>query len=921
MLGGLRLCCGKRVETRFRTQKTGALFAHLALFPARTHSREELAVRFWTEDADDEGRASLRVVLNSLRKQLETPDNAAGSLIIADRVTIGLRREAFVTDVARFEEALAQAARVSRADPQNHAARLAHLTEATTIYTAPLLPGFYDDWVLEERERLHSRFLTALEDAEKLHRRLGQTARADAVALRREQSESSDRVAAGEVEATNTPVAPTATPAHKNIPTDPLPHFFTRFWGRERELAQVGEHLSDSSVSVLTLLGPGGIGKTRLSVEAARAWGGACVWVPVASVVRGEELADALREALNLPQASGIGDDFGTVTAHLRELAASGTLPLLVWDNFEQVEEMSGARFVARLLRAVPQVRLLVSSRRRLGVPGECFVAVGTLPLPDDTQTDPAILLANPAAALFADRARSVTPDFAVTARNAEAVASLTRLLDGLPLAIELAAAWVSVMTPGQMVQKLSAQGQRFALLASRKTADRVERHRSLWNTIGWSYDLLSPDLRTLWRRLSVFHGGFTAPMAETVAGESFTFDGLARLRERSLIRLMAEADGDDPDEPRYELLESLREFGGEQMTEEETLGENRVNHQRFAQSLQQIVGIGESTDAKTSYASVTNRYKRELPNIRKVINAAESGTLSVVIGLELAIGVGRLWKTGYLREGRGFLAALLLRAKTERIEISTGIHGKALFDISRIARLQGDFSAAEDWMEQSLVLIRKSDDMARLSNCLSSLGDIYIMQSKFDQARVHVTEALDIANSVNSPAMQATALHNLGNLSYMEDDYAAMQYFAEQELAVRVEVGEEGGVAQAYANLGIAARECGELALSEKYSQESITLFWNIKDYYSLGTAFMLYGELMIAAKEWERAGTAYGIGIRFNDEQGVQTCANDWEYIRGCQEPARVALGKAIFDTCVQRGQRFAPDATITFLRRESF
>ncbi|MBC8142601.1 MAG: tetratricopeptide repeat protein [Armatimonadetes bacterium] len=920
LLGGLRLCCGKRVETRFRTQKTGALLAYLALFPARTHPREELALRFWEDDADDEGRASLRVALNSLRKQLETPDNAAGSLLVADRVTIGLRREAFVTDVARFEEALAQAARVYRTDPQNHAAHLAHLTDATTIYTAPLLPGFYDDWVSEVRERLHSRFLNALEESEKLHRRLGQTTQADAVALRREQSESSDRVAAGEGESTAAHAALPVAPAPKAVFTDPLPHFFTRFWGREREMAQVGEYLRDAGVSVLTLLGPGGIGKTRLSVEAARAWGGVCVWVPVASVVRGEELADALRESLNLPQGSGDGDDFGTVTAHLRELAASETLPLLVWDNFEQVEETSGARFVARLLRAVPQARMLVSSRRRLGVPGECFVAVETLPLPDESQTDPAALLRNPAAALFADRARSVTPDFAVTARNAEAVATLTRLLDGLPLAIELAAAWVSVLTPGQMVQKLSAQGERFALLASRKTSDRVERHRSLWNTIGWSYDLLSPDLRTLWRRLSVFHGGFTATMAETVAGESFTFDGLARLRERSLIRLMAESDGDDPDEPRYELLESLREFASERIAEEESAEEGDALRLRHIASLQTITDL----DAAHGHGPLTSRfrlrYKRELLNVRRALAHVEDGRVPVDLGLDFALRLSRLWRAGYVREGCGYLQSFLRQADAAKKSINTKLRAKVLMEIGVLHRISGDMAMAEPALLAALEAFGECGDANGVFSCRQSLGTLALLSGRYTESEALLRQALSEGRALNNRHGIATCLNSLGYVADARDDFAAMRAAHEEELAVRHDIGEEAGIALAVCGLAVANRGCGDFVCAEQHFAEAFRLFHQIGDDVGLNPTFFLYGELMIDKSEWERAAVIYGIAEAGRIRLGITMSPETRQHVETYHARCRHSLGTTAFDALLNRGATLSQPEAVAVARRET-
>lgn len=925
LFGGLSLQCGERRESKFRTQKTSSLLAYLALFPNRTHPREELAVRFWGDDGDEEARRSLRVSLNSLRRQLETPNASEGELIIADRTTIGLRREAFTTDVFRFEDTLTKATRLLRTAPENYEERVALLQQALALYDAPLLPGFYDDWVLDERERLHSRFLDALEEAEKLLLKLGRTAEADSVAQRRDQSESSDKVAGTgivEIPAHEPKVADSAKTTaitEQTLPTtSPLPYFFTRFFGREREMNEVITHLNDPLVSVITLLGPGGIGKTRLSVEAARAWGQSVVWVPLASVVRGEEITDVLRDALKVaPSSSGAGD-WENVTAYLRERAAAGPAPLLVFDNFEQVEEESGARFVARLLRSVPGVRCLVSSRRRLGVPGEFLYAVETFPLPGDGESDVATLLANPSVALFVDRARSATPDFAVTARNATAVATLCRLLDGLPLALELAAAWASVFPPGQMAQKIAAQGERWELLESRKQADRVERHRSLWNAIAWSYELLPPDLQKLWRGLYIFHGGFTADMAKTVAGEVFSLDGLARLRERSLIRLMEEVEGDDPDESRYELLESLREFAGEQVAAQETADEQAELRLRHAKSLQQIITIADASENHKNYNIFTLRYKRELPNIRKALNSAEEGILPVEIGLEIAVGVGRLWKTGYLREGYGFLSALLRRAEEEG-GIPAALKGNCLHDISRLSRFRGEFSIAAQQTEEAIVLYRQEGNKKGLARSLASLGDVAQMQNDFAKARLCLTEALTLAREEQNTPVIATTLHNLGNLAYLEDDYVAMQELTEEELIVRREVGEDGGIAQATSNLAIAARERGEFAASEAYSWETARLFYGIGDFYSLATTFLLYAELMIATQEWDRASISYGIGMARNEEQGVVLSAATLDYVAQCQQKCRDAIGDKSFGQGLQKGLAMPIAETIAFLQRK--
>ncbi len=914
LFGGLRLRCGARSEARFRTQKTAALLAYLALFPRRTHPREELAVRFWTEDADTEARRSLRVALNSLRRQLEVPDTSVGELLVSDRATIGLRPEAFVSDVGRFEEALTKAARLARTGGSD-SERITLLLEAAALYTAPLLPGFYDDWLLDERERLHSRFLDALDEAVKLSRKQGRAAEADVLALRRARSESSDQVAGTgvvkEQDALVAPPMPGISPAP--APTgDTLPRFFTRFWGRERELASLTVCLDDPATSVITLLGPGGIGKTRLSIEAARAWGKPVVWVPLASVTRGEEIADALRDALRLPATA---DDWEGVTAHLRERIAAGTPPLLLFDNFEQIEEDSGARFVARLLRSVPGIRYMVSSRRRLGVPGESLFAVEALPLPDEAETDATTLLGNPAAAMFADRARSATPDFAITGRNAASVAALCRLLDGLPLAIELAAAWVSVMTPGQMAAKLAGQGERDGLLTSRKTGDRVERHRSLWNTISWSYNLLPSDLRRMWRRLSVFHGGFTGDMARAVVGETFALEGLARLRERSLVRLMDEVAGDDPDEPRYDLLESLREFGGERVACEETREEQSALVHRHADSLRVLVRWGQSL---ASGDAAVVRYKRDLQNIRKALRHAEEGVLALEMGLEIAVGVSWLWKTGYLREGHGYFAALLRRVEETSGEIPRLLKARALFDMSRLTRLRGELPAAEATIEEALSLFRIEGRTGDVARCLASLGDVAQARGDFVRAGTYLEEALNLSEQADDAPTTATCLHNLSNLAYLQDDYEAMQSWCERELVVRLTINDDGGIAMATSNLAIAARERNDLPLSESFSQRTMCLFHKAGDFYSLSTAIMLYAELMLATGEWQRAATVYGIATARSEEQGSGFTAGTLEYIQTCQKRGRDAIGDAGFNVAFRRGEAMPLANAMRFLTR---
>ncbi len=925
--------CGARCESRFRTQKTAALLGYLALFPSRTHPREELAARFWGDDGDEEARRSLRVSLNSLRRQLETPDVAEGALIVADRATIGLRREAFVTDVFRFEDCLTKAARLKRTAPESRAERAALLLQAVNLYGAPLLPGFYDDWLLDERERLHARFLHAIEEAEALLRTLGRDGEADTLALRREQSESSDRVAGTGVVGTppsvgadsggratgknagNDDTTADTIPERYAANSDTLPHFFTRFFGRDREMAQLLAYMDDPSISVITLLGTGGIGKTRLSVEAARAWGKSVVWVPLASVVRGEEVADAVRESLKLPAASsGSADGWETLTAHLREQVANGVAPLLMLDNFEQVEQEGGARFVARLLRTVPGVRCLASSRRRLGVPGECLIAVETFPLPDETETDPAVLSRNPCVALFADRARAASADFAVTARNAAAVAGLCRLLDGLPLAIELAAAWASAFTPGQMAGKLAAQGERWNLLASRRTADRAARHRSLWNAIAWSYDLLSPELRTLWRRLSAFHGGFTTNMAETVVGEVFAADGLARLRERSLIRLMEEADGDDPEEIRYELLESLREFAAEQVATEETEQQQADLRGRHLRVLHTLADAGAAYGFGPRTSEFVRRYRRELPNIRLALNHAEAGRVPMAGGLHLATALSRLWRTGYVREGHAYLSALLRRADAENEPVSANVRARALMEQGVLLRVCGETGAAEEPLTAALALFREIGDAVGEMKCLQSLGTLALVRNDLVRAEAFLTSALERGRERRDIHTVATCLNNLGYVADARDDAAAMKRWHEEELSARREIGEENGIALALCGLAVAERGLENRSRSEEYFHEAVALFHRIGDQCGLTQTLYLYAELLVDKSEWEKATMLYGAADALSRKLALK---NDGAkaHIESYHARCRAAMGEPPYRECFGRGADLNEDQAVRF------
>lgn len=571
LLGRLRATQGDRVVTRFRARKTGLLLAYLAYYIQRPHPREALIDLLWPEADLSPGRGNLSKELSSLRRQLEPPGVPVGAVIVADHFAVQLNPAACVTDVAQFESALQSASRAG-----NDRDSVCRLVEAVELYAGELLPGYYEEWILQERQHLAEQCLgaihqlvsaleqagdleSALEHARRavradpmreeahfdlirLYAAAGQPSaalrqyhelerllrdeldetpsaatRALAEELRRDartvvvaRSAPPEVTPAGERGAPS-PAAPVeAAPLRPSRPTPRLPLQFTRFFGREEEIARLAETLLCSEARLVTLTGPGGSGKTRLTIAVAdrlqEAFREAIAFVPLADLTDADQIPDAIMKALDLPRSADL-DPLEQVVEVLNRHPS-----LLVLDNLEHLVE-EGALLVKRLLERIPTLTCLVTSRQRLSLAGEQEFVV--LPLPTPRRSDsPERLLQYASVKLFVDRAQAVRADFQVTAANASAIAALCDRLEGLPLALELAAARALVLTPDQMLARLE---ERFDFLVSRQRG-ASSRHRTLRGAIDWSYRLLSADLRRAFARLSVFHGGWTLEAARPSA-------------------------------------------------------------------------------------------------------------------------------------------------------------------------------------------------------------------------------------------------------------------------------------------------------------------------------------------------------------------------------------------------------------------
>ena len=829
LFGGLRARRGGREVSHFATSRVAALLARLALFPHRTHPREELSDLLWPESDLDAGRLSLRVALASLRKHLETPGTPAGSVLDADRSAVRFQPYACRTDVGDFEAALQAAERAPTAARRREA-----LDEALGLFRGELLPGFYDEWIVEERERLNA-----------LH-----------------EEAQSRRLA---------------------LPPDPLPEMrgfpppFTRFFGRETECARIVHWLGDAQTRLVTLTGPGGIGKTRLADTAARSarasFPGPVCLVPLADLSQPDALPDAIAQALGLPRTP-TGKPLDQVIA-----ALSASPPaLLVLDNFEHLVERA-APLLHSLLTRLPTLTCLVTSRRRLGLPGERQFPVAPLELPD-------------ASALFVDRAQATRPDFQITPGNAEDVATLCRRLEGLPLAIELVAARAQSLTPAQMNERLA---HRFELLTSRrgdKNWDKNGRHRSLWAAIAWSHDLLPPGLQRFFLALSVFRGGCAPEAAAFVCGEPGALEMLTQLRERSLAA--AEEAGADM---RFRLLESLREFGEEQLSDDERAALARSHAAHF-------LGRAEETYPLLfgpAQARWLDRLEADHENLRRALDWWLSDPTGVDEGLRLSAALWRFWAVrGHYAAGRAWLGRALAREGG-----TPALRAKAANAGGNLARAQGEYAEAERLFRAALTTMRGAGHPVAVGSLLCNLGMVAMHREDYAGAVGLYEESLALRREAGDQAGTAFSLQCLGLVAQHQREHARARALFGQSLALWDELEDEGGRTWARGSLAALALETGAYAEAQGLYPEVLRRVLALGDQEALTFTLAAFSRLVLRGGRADQAATLLGASDALLGRTGLQPPPQNAADLAALLSDVRAALPGAEFTAAWAAGR----------------
>ncbi|MCC7371953.1 MAG: tetratricopeptide repeat protein [Chloroflexi bacterium] len=695
-----------------------------------------------------------------------------------------------------------------------------------------------------------------------------------------------------------------------------LPAQATELVGREQLLRATRTALLRPSTRLVTLTGSGGAGKTRLAIELAAQLLDSFVdgvrFVPLASVTDPEQVLPAIARVIDVREAAD-----RPVIASLTDALRQQQL-LLVLDNFEHVT--GAAAGIATLLSTAHSVKVLVTSRAPLRLYGERTVTVPPLTLPDrrDSPTS-AHLVQFEAVRLFVDRAQEARSDFALSDENAGDVAEICHRLDGLPLALELAAARIRSMPPRTMIQRME---RRLPLLIG-GARDRPARQRTLRDTITWSYDLLEPAEQAMFRRLAVFRG-FSLEAAETVCGDDGrsgeasvataplgmdVLDTIESLVEKSLLRQDEGIDG----QPWYVMLETVREFALERLDES---GEDGPIRCRQAKAAIDLAGHAASMLVGPEQARWFGRLEQEHDNLRVALRwSREHGC--VVPALRLGAVLGALWLVrGYLREGREQLTEVLTLAGTaDHPALRADVLGKLgwiLLDL-------GDNRAASAVLDEALSIQRRLGDERALAETLESLGWSASAEEDYATAHACFAESLNIARRLDNRRSISHALNGLGWIATAQGHHAKACALLDEALAGFRALADERGIADCLGHLGWALKARGETREARCLLRESLGIAWDLRDRTLFAVALDKCATLLLAEDDARGAACLLAAAEAQREIVGVRLSPSVLAEVETGLASIRARLGDQAFAEAWAHGSAMSPEQAIAYASDE--
>jgi predicted ATPase len=907
----------------FTRPKPLLLLVYLAL--EGPQSRRHLAELFWPDAGDHMN--SLTVALAQLRR-------AAPDLIEANDTHLQTRVE---SDAKQFLAAL---------EGQDHA-------KALELYRGSFLDGCFlkdwgeelEEWVYTKRERLalevrklslkraevemaQGRTIEAGQWAERAYTLVGvpslepdELAQLHDLLLVAESSlvakiqEEAKEIG---VELLTLEAAKAKFAATRRIPNN-LPALPVFFVGRDSEVNVICA-LLEKDYRLVTLLGPGGVGKTRLALEIAhqalkrKGFEDGVFFVPLAAISK---------PALVLPS---IAQTFGVAEEATKTALASLTSALkdkhilLVLDNLEQV--ISAATAIAELLAHCPRLSILVTSRMPLHLSLEQELPVLPLALPGNQLNTEGVKYF-PSVELFIERAKAVQPTFELTSENALAVAKICTKLDGLPLAIELAAARVKLFSPQRLLERLEHSLE----LLGQGRRDSPERHQTLRQAIAWSYNLLSDEEQKLFRQLAIFTGGFTLEAAEAIVPPlNFSVvDGIASLLDQSLL-YQTSVDG------RFSMLETLREFGLEQLGANDEREDSAKAHAAF---FLKFAEDAEKHLLGQKHKEFSDALELDHDNLRAALTHAETQH-DVETGLRLGAALWRFWNVrGHMREGREWLERFI---HTPDSVVHPQAKARALNALGTLVFETTSFREARPYFESSLALWRSLKDDNNALTALNNLTWILFVIGKVKESKTLVQEALALANSLEQPRAEAVAFNNLAWFEQYQGNFVASRRALEKSLELRKKAHDERGVAFAQGNLALTLVHLGNYEAARALLNEAFETLQRLKDKQILGYVYVTKATLEFflgnrdlaetflqeALSSWRETGSDVGIGLTLNlyaelvlhegdkaetmlEEASAinQRIESHWHFVKGLYVKGRLALTRGNYAEARQRLQ----------------